>query len=50
MARVSIAANRERLVDSHLPAPALGEHTEALRTGLGYSSERIETLQRDQVL
>jgi crotonobetainyl-CoA:carnitine CoA-transferase CaiB-like acyl-CoA transferase len=40
----------ETPVDIHLPAPALGEHTEALHTGLGYSPERIETLRRDQVL
>jgi crotonobetainyl-CoA:carnitine CoA-transferase CaiB-like acyl-CoA transferase len=40
----------ETPVDIYLPAPALGEHTEALLPGLGYSPERIETLRRDQVL
>lgn len=40
----------ETPVDIHLSAPALGEHTEALHTGLGYSPERIATLRRDQVL
>jgi crotonobetainyl-CoA:carnitine CoA-transferase CaiB-like acyl-CoA transferase len=37
-------------VDIHFPALALGEHTEALLTGLGYSPERIEKLRRDEVL
>ena len=40
----------EASVDMHLPAPALGEHTEALLTRLGYSPERIEVLRRDGVL
>jgi crotonobetainyl-CoA:carnitine CoA-transferase CaiB-like acyl-CoA transferase len=40
----------EAPVDIHFPALALGEHTEALLTGLGYSPERIEKLRRDEVL
>ena len=40
----------EAPVDIHLPAPALGEHTEAVLTGLGYSPARIEELRRDEVL
>ena len=37
-------------VEVHLPAPVLGEHTEALPTGLGYSPELIEKFRRDVVL
>jgi crotonobetainyl-CoA:carnitine CoA-transferase CaiB-like acyl-CoA transferase len=40
----------EAPVDSHLPAPALGAHTEAVLTGIGYSSSWIEELRRDKVL
>jgi crotonobetainyl-CoA:carnitine CoA-transferase CaiB-like acyl-CoA transferase len=40
----------EAPMDIRLPAPGLGEHTEALLTELGYSPERIEQLRRDQVL
>jgi crotonobetainyl-CoA:carnitine CoA-transferase CaiB-like acyl-CoA transferase len=40
----------EAPVNIHLPAPGLGEHTEALLTELGYSPERIEQLRRDEVL
>ena len=40
----------EAPVDIHLPAPALGEHTDVLLTGLGYSPELIEELRRDEVL
>ena len=40
----------EAPADVHLPAPALGEHTDALLTGLGYSPELIEKLRRDEVL
>ena len=32
------------------PAPALGEHTEAVLGGLGYSAERIATLRREGVV
>jgi crotonobetainyl-CoA:carnitine CoA-transferase CaiB-like acyl-CoA transferase len=37
-------------MDIRLPAPALGEHTEALLTDLGYSLELIVKLQGDGVL
>jgi crotonobetainyl-CoA:carnitine CoA-transferase CaiB-like acyl-CoA transferase len=40
----------EAPMDIRLPAPALGEHTEALLTGLGYSPELIEKLRGDGVL
>jgi crotonobetainyl-CoA:carnitine CoA-transferase CaiB-like acyl-CoA transferase len=40
----------EASVDIHLPAPALGEHTEVVLTELGYSPERIEAFRRDGVL
>jgi crotonobetainyl-CoA:carnitine CoA-transferase CaiB-like acyl-CoA transferase len=40
----------EAPVGIHLPAPALGEHTEALLTGLGYSPELITKFQRAGVL
>jgi formyl-CoA transferase/CoA:oxalate CoA-transferase len=40
----------EASVDIHLPAPALGEHTEVVLTGLGYSPEWIEAFRRDGVL
>ena len=32
------------------PAPALGEHTDAVLDGLGYSAERIATLRREGVV
>jgi crotonobetainyl-CoA:carnitine CoA-transferase CaiB-like acyl-CoA transferase len=37
-------------VDIRLPAPGLGEHTEELLAGLGYSQVLIETFRRDGVL
>jgi crotonobetainyl-CoA:carnitine CoA-transferase CaiB-like acyl-CoA transferase len=40
----------EAPVDIHRPAPALGEHTEAVLLELGYSPERIEELRCDEVL
>jgi crotonobetainyl-CoA:carnitine CoA-transferase CaiB-like acyl-CoA transferase len=40
----------EAPMDIRLPAPSLGEHTEALLTGLGYSPELIEKLRGDGVL
>jgi crotonobetainyl-CoA:carnitine CoA-transferase CaiB-like acyl-CoA transferase len=40
----------EAPVETLRPAPALGEHTEALLSELGYPSERIEALRRDGVL
>jgi itaconate CoA-transferase len=32
------------------PVPALGEHTEAILAGLGYSGEAIATLRREGVI
>jgi crotonobetainyl-CoA:carnitine CoA-transferase CaiB-like acyl-CoA transferase len=40
----------EAPVETLRPAPALGEHTEALLSELGYPPERIEALRRDGVL
>jgi len=40
----------EASVDVHLPAPALGEHTDALLTRLGYSQVLIDTYRRDGVV
>jgi crotonobetainyl-CoA:carnitine CoA-transferase CaiB-like acyl-CoA transferase len=40
----------EAPADTHLPAPALGEHTEALLAELGCPPERVEALRRDGVL
>jgi crotonobetainyl-CoA:carnitine CoA-transferase CaiB-like acyl-CoA transferase len=40
----------EAPMDVRLPAPALGEHTDELLTGLGYSQLLIEQLRRDEVL
>jgi crotonobetainyl-CoA:carnitine CoA-transferase CaiB-like acyl-CoA transferase len=40
----------EASMDIRLPAPGLGEHTEEVLTGLGYSQVLIETFRRDGVL
>jgi crotonobetainyl-CoA:carnitine CoA-transferase CaiB-like acyl-CoA transferase len=40
----------EAPMDIRLPAPRLGEHTEELLTGLGYSQVLIETFRRDGVV
>jgi crotonobetainyl-CoA:carnitine CoA-transferase CaiB-like acyl-CoA transferase len=40
----------EAPMDIRLPAPALGEHTEEVLAGLGYSQELIEKFRRDGVL
>jgi crotonobetainyl-CoA:carnitine CoA-transferase CaiB-like acyl-CoA transferase len=40
----------EAPVEIRLPAPALGEQTEALLTELGYSQALIEKFQRDGVV
>jgi crotonobetainyl-CoA:carnitine CoA-transferase CaiB-like acyl-CoA transferase len=40
----------EAPVETLRPAPALGEHTEALLSELGYPPERIEALRREGVL
>jgi crotonobetainyl-CoA:carnitine CoA-transferase CaiB-like acyl-CoA transferase len=40
----------EASVDIRLPAPALGEHTNDLLAGLGYSEVLIDTYRRDGVL
>jgi crotonobetainyl-CoA:carnitine CoA-transferase CaiB-like acyl-CoA transferase len=37
-------------MQSPVPAPALGEHTETLLTEIGYPPERIEQFRRDNVL
>ena len=46
-------ANPIRVGGTALPrraAPALGEQTDALLAGLGYSAERIVALRRDKVV